>query len=80
MEREEWLPVAQFTGSDSDVEANLLLAWLHAEGITATRFPILPPAAILGPIADQPVVILVPADQREATEALIADYQGDTPE
>ncbi len=80
MERDEWLPVAQFTGSDSDVETNLLLARLHAEGITATRFPILPPAMILGVIADQPVVILVPADQRKAAEALIADYQGDTPE
>jgi len=62
------------------VEANLLIARLEAEGITVTRFPILPPAVILGPIADQPIVVLVPADQQEAAAALLADYQGDTPE
>ncbi len=80
METQEWLPVAQFTGSDADMETNLLLARLDAEGITATRFPILTPAAILGPVADQPIVILVPADEQEKAQMVIAQYQSDTPE
>ncbi len=80
METEGWVPIAEFSGSDSDLEANMLIARLEADDIPATRFPVQAPSTILVGIMAQPIVILVPKDRENDAEAVLADYRGDTPE
>ena len=80
MDRQEWKPIAKFSGTDSDVEANMLIARLQADGIHATRFPFEAPATVLAGLMDQPVIILVPQSEEEAAQAVLDDYKADTPE
>jgi len=80
MDRQEWKAIAKFSGSDGDLEANLLIARLSAEDIHATRFPFEAPATIMAGVVDQPTIVLVPATELEAAQAVLDDYQADTPE
>ena len=80
MSDEGWVVVAQFTGSDADVEANMLMAYLESAEIQVKRLPIQSPATVLAGAMDQPVVLFVPEElEQEAKEAIDA-YVGDTPE
>lgn len=80
MDRQEWKVIAQFSGSDGDLETNLLIARLTAEGIQATRFPFQAPATIMAGVSDQPIIVLVPEAEVAAAQAILADYEADTPE